>query len=69
MAQHYTIEVLTDESGRKATALTWKHQPRQGSMATHPGVYCLRSNQPTGMRKASGAPTPLSPTWKRCFAP
>ena len=45
VGQHYTIEVLTDESGRKATALRWKHRPRQGSMATHPGVYCLRSNQ------------------------
>lgn len=45
VAQHYTIEVLTDESGRKATEVTWKRQPRQGSMATHPGVYCLRSNQ------------------------
>ena len=45
VAQHYTIEVLTDESGRKATELRWKHRPRQGSMATHPGVYCLRSNQ------------------------
>ncbi len=45
MAQHYTIEVLTDESGQKATGLTWKRQPRPGSMATHPGVYCLRSNQ------------------------
>ena len=45
VAQHYTIEVLTDESGQKATGLTWKHQPRPGSMATHPGVYCLRSNQ------------------------
>ena len=45
MAQHYTIEVLTNESGRKATALSWKRQPRQGSMVTHPGVYCLRSNQ------------------------
>lgn len=44
-AQHYTIEVLTDESGRKATGLRWKHRPRQGTMATHPGVYCLRSNQ------------------------
>ena len=44
-AQHYSIEVLTDDSGRKATALTWKHRPRQGSMVTHPGVYCLRSNQ------------------------
>ena len=45
VAQHYTIEVLTDESGEKATGLTWKRQPRPGSMATHPGVYCLRSNQ------------------------
>ena len=45
MAQHYTIEVLTDESGQKATGLTWKRQPRPGSMVTHPGVYCLRSNQ------------------------
>ena len=45
VAQHYTIEVLTNESGRKATALSWKRQPRQGSMVTHPGVYCLRSNQ------------------------
>ena len=45
MAQHYAIEVLTDESGQKATGLTWKRQPRPGSMATHPGVYCLRSNQ------------------------
>ncbi len=44
-AQHYVIEVLTDESGQKATELTWKRQPRPGSMATHPGVYCLRSNQ------------------------
>ena len=45
VAQHYAIEVLTDESGQKATGLTWKRQPRPGSMATHPGVYCLRSNQ------------------------
>ena len=45
VAQHYTIEVLTDVSSRKATELRWKRQPRQGSMATHPGVYCLRSNQ------------------------
>ncbi len=44
-AQHYAVEVLTDESGEKATSLTWKRQPRPGSMATHPGVYCLRSNQ------------------------
>ena len=30
VAQHYTIEVLTDDSGRKATALTWRRRPRQG---------------------------------------
>ena len=44
-AQHYTVEVLTDPSGEKATGLAWKRQPRPGSMATHPGVYCLRSSQ------------------------
>ena len=30
---------------RKAIALTWKKIPLEGTMATHPGVYCLRSNE------------------------
>ena len=43
-AQHYAIEVIADESGEKATAITWQRQPLTGSMLTHPGVYCLRTN-------------------------
>ena len=36
----------------------------------HPsgGLACA-ATRPTGMRRACLAPTPLSPTWKRCFAP
>ncbi len=42
--QHYEISLTADESG-KATAITWKKVPREGSMATHPGVCCLRTNE------------------------
>jgi transposase len=45
VAQHYTISLTTDEAGKKATALTWANNPVSGTMATHPGVYCLRSNE------------------------
>ena len=31
----------------RATALTWVKIPVGGTMATHPGVYCLRSNEMT----------------------
>ena len=41
---HYAIEVIADDSGEKARAITWKRQPRAGTMITHPGVYCLRTN-------------------------
>ena len=41
---HYTIEVIADDSGKKARAITWERQPRAGTMITHPGVYCLRTN-------------------------
>ncbi len=44
-AQHYHIEVVTDKSGEKATAIKWEQRPVAGSKLTHPGVYCLRSNQ------------------------
>ena len=43
--QHYHIEVDTDQSGKKATAIRWEQRPVAGSRLTHPGVYCLRSNQ------------------------
>ena len=43
--QHYHIEVDADQSGKKATAIRWEQRPVAGSKLTHPGVYCLRSNQ------------------------
>ena len=30
---------------REAAAVTWSRQLQDGSMATHPGVYCLRSSE------------------------
>ena len=45
--QHYTIELVPDADGKKATALRFEKQPLEGSRLTHPGVYCLRSNETT----------------------
>ncbi len=45
VAQHYDIDVTSSEDGTQAIAITWRRQPVDGSMLTHPGVYCLRSNQ------------------------
>ena len=41
---HYDIDVIADKSGEKARAVTWKRRPLAGTMITHPGVYCLRTN-------------------------
>ncbi len=43
-SQHYQITLTPDESGKKALALSWKKESVAGTMATHPGVYCLRTN-------------------------
>ena len=43
--QHYHIEVDADKEGNNATAIRWQQRPVAGSKLTHPGVYCLRSNQ------------------------
>jgi len=45
MGQHYKIEMTPDEIGTKAVALRWEQLPVDGTMLTHPGVYCLRSNE------------------------
>ena len=45
IAQHYAIELDTDETGKRATAVRFTRRPVSGSMMTHPGVYCLSSNQ------------------------
>jgi transposase len=47
VSQHYDIVVTPDETGTKATSITWTQTPVEGSMLTHPGVYCLRSNETT----------------------
>ena len=45
IAQHYDIELDTDQTGKRATAVRFTRRALPGSMMTHPGVYCLRSNQ------------------------
>ena len=44
-SQHYEIIVTPDEAGERAASITWTKAPVEGSMMTHPGVYCLRSNE------------------------
>ena len=44
-AQHYVIELEADAAGDKAIALRWRQVPQTGTQLTHPGVYCLRSNE------------------------
>jgi transposase len=46
-SQHYEIIVTPDETGEKAASIAWTKTPVEGSMLTHPGVYCLRSNEIT----------------------
>jgi len=43
-SQHYQVTLQVDDAG-KVTALTWTKSTVAGTMATHPGVYCLRSNE------------------------
>ena len=45
IAQHYQIDLQTDDSGEKALGITWQKHIVQGSYVDLPGVYCLRSNQ------------------------
>ena len=46
-SQHYAVNLTTDASGKTVTALSWTQSLVEGTMATHPGVYCLRSNEMT----------------------
>lgn len=45
VSQHYTVNLVTEASGKTVTGLTWEKSLVAGTMATHPGVYCLRSNE------------------------
>lgn len=43
-AQHYEVTVTPDDEGNKAVSISWKRMEKANSQATHPGVYCLRTN-------------------------
>lgn len=45
IGRHYQITVTADAAGKKAASLTWEKKPLTGTMLTHPGVYCLRTNE------------------------
>ena len=43
-AQYYDIRVTADEQGVNATTIHWERNEKPNSQATHPGIYCLRTN-------------------------
>ena len=43
-AQHYAIQVEHNEQSGKATRIHWERKEKAHTQATHPGVYCLRTN-------------------------
>lgn len=45
IGQHYRIDLLPAATGDKVTGLTWEKLPIAGTQLTHPGVYCLRTNE------------------------
>jgi len=45
IARHYRIDMTLDKSKEKVLALTWEKIPVEGTPLTHPGVYCLRTNE------------------------
>lgn len=45
VGQHYQIEIIPDADGKNASAIQWEQKPINGSLVTHPGVYCLRTNE------------------------
>lgn len=45
VGQYYTIELVPDAQGEKATAVRWRRNAKPNSRASHPGVYCLRTNE------------------------
>lgn len=47
IGQHYEIDITPDENSENAVAIQWKQKPLDGTLLTHPGVYCLRTNETT----------------------
>ena len=45
IGQHYRVDLSLDKSQEMVIGLDWYYEPKAGSKQTHPGVYCLRSNE------------------------
>jgi transposase len=45
IGESYLIELSADAAGGKVVGLSWQKTPVNGGRITHPGVYCLRTNQ------------------------
>lgn len=44
-AQHYIITVTQKTESKLTKSIEWKKQKKTNTQATHPGVYCLRTNE------------------------
>ncbi len=42
-AQHYTVDLTLDETGKTVTAIAWEKAPKANSSMANPGIYCLRT--------------------------
>jgi hypothetical protein len=47
VSRHYNIECVVDADSNTVKSLTWSKQSVQGTRMTHPGVYCLATNELT----------------------
>ena len=45
VSQHYQIEIIPDDQGKNAREIIWKRTTQNGTAHTHPGIYCLRTNE------------------------
>ena len=45
VGQHDAIEIVPDAGRTLAQAIRWERQPVPGSLLTHSGVYCRRTNE------------------------
>ena len=43
-APHYEIKAIPDPETDKTQSIDWKRKEKPNTQATHPGVYCLRTN-------------------------
>ncbi len=44
-AQHYIVSVTQEADSKLTKSIVWKQQKKPHTQATHPGVYCLRTNE------------------------